>query len=110
MWTIRIAFSVFAFVALYLIFTANLPSNAGAPTGIHSPASANPANSNQYPLPQVESESPFQQTPESDVCESEHSGKRETRGNRQFSISGIRLRKRNPAVTRISNSRKTVPI
>ncbi len=28
MWTIRIAFSVFAFVALYLIFSGNLPSNA----------------------------------------------------------------------------------
>ena len=32
MWTIRIAFSVFAFVALYLIFSGNLPSNAEATT------------------------------------------------------------------------------
>lgn len=62
MWTIRIAFSVFAFVALYLIFTANLPSNAGTPTGTNSPASTSPTNSSQDPLPQVESESPFQQT------------------------------------------------
>lgn len=32
MWTIRIAFSVFAFVALYLIFSGNLPSNAESTT------------------------------------------------------------------------------
>lgn len=62
MWTIRIAFSVFAFIVLYLIFTANLPSNAATPLGANSPNSTIPASSNQDPLPQGESESPFRQS------------------------------------------------